>query len=142
MTLSRRLIVFLAIPLFALAMIAAVPSFSAAQSPFDDICATVPEGKPKPSTCADNEADAGKDRSETNPLTGKDGIILRAARLVSFITGVASVVIIIIGGIKYATSNGDSNSVNSAKNTILYAAVGLVISIAAQSIILFVIAQL
>jgi len=37
------------------------------------------------------------------------------------------------------TTNGDSNSINSAKNTILYALIGLVISLLAQGIILFVI---
>lgn len=56
----------------------------------------------------------------------------------SWIVGVASVIMIIVGGFKYVTSSGDSNSVNSAKNTILYALVGLVVVALAQVIVRFV----
>ena len=56
----------------------------------------------------------------------------------SWIVGVASVIMIIVGGFKYVTSSGDSNSVNSAKNTILYAVVGLVVIALAQVIVRFV----
>ena len=45
---------------------------------------------------------------------------------------------IIIGGIKYVTSNGDSSGVTSAKNTILYAVVGLVVAVMAYTIVNFV----
>ena len=53
----------------------------------------------------------------------------------SIIIGVASVVMIIIGGFKYITAAGDSNSINSAKNTILYAIIGLVVAALAQVIV-------
>lgn len=56
----------------------------------------------------------------------------------SWIVGVASVIMIMVGGFKYVTSSGDSNSVNSAKNTILYAVVGLVVIALAQVIVRFV----
>lgn len=55
-----------------------------------------------------------------------------------FILGAIAVVMIVIGGIKYTTSNGDSSAITSAKNTILYAVVGLVIAILAYAIVNFV----
>lgn len=58
--------------------------------------------------------------------------------LLSFIVGVVAVIMIIIAGLKYITSGGDSNNVASAKNTILYAIIGLVIVALAQVIVRFV----
>lgn len=58
--------------------------------------------------------------------------------ILSLIVGVIAVIMIIIGGLKYITSGGDANSVSSAKNTILYAIIGLVIVALAQVIVRFV----
>lgn len=55
-----------------------------------------------------------------------------------FILGAIAVIMIVIGGIKYTTSNGDSSAITSAKNTILYAVVGLVVAILAYAIVNFV----
>lgn len=55
-----------------------------------------------------------------------------------FILGIAAVIIIIIGGIKFATANGDPGAVKSARNTILYAVVGLIAAILAYVIVQFV----
>ena len=67
-----------------------------------------------------------------------DSVIKLGINILSLVVGVASVVMIIIGGLKYVTSSGDSSSVTSAKNTILYAIVGLVIVALAQIIVKFV----
>ncbi len=56
-----------------------------------------------------------------------------------FILGAIAVIMIIIGGIKYTISNGDSSQVTSAKNTILYAVIGLVVALLAYAIVGFVI---
>ena len=56
----------------------------------------------------------------------------------SWIVGVVSVIMIIWGGFKYITSGGDAGSVTAAKNTILYAIVGLIIVALAQVIVKFV----
>ena len=58
-----------------------------------------------------------------------------------FIIGVVSVIMIILGGIKYVLSNGDSSQITSAKNTILYAVIGLVVALLAYAIVNFVVAQ-
>ncbi len=55
-----------------------------------------------------------------------------------FILGVIAVIMIIIGGIRYTTSNGDQANVKAAKDIILYAVVGLVVAILAYAIVNFV----
>lgn len=67
-----------------------------------------------------------------------DSTIKLAINLLSLIVGVAAVIMVIVGGFKYVISSGDSNNINSAKNTILYALVGLVIVALAQIIVIFV----
>ena len=59
-----------------------------------------------------------------------------------FIVGAISVIMIIIGGIRYVVSAGNATHVTAAKNTIMYAIVGLVISIAAYAIVTFIFTQL
>jgi hypothetical protein len=65
-------------------------------------------------------------------------IIKLIVNLLSVIVGVIAVIMIIIGGLKYITSAGDSGNVSSAKNTILYAIIGLVVVALAQVIVRFV----
>lgn len=79
------------------------------------------------------------DPDDPTSASGKiNKVISTVIDLLSIVVGVISVIMIIIGGIKYVVSQGDSNSVNSAKNTILYAIVGLVIVALAQVIVKFV----
>lgn len=56
-----------------------------------------------------------------------------------FILGIIAVIMIVIGGIRYVVSGGDSSAITGAKNTILYAVVGLVVAILAYAIVNFVI---
>lgn len=56
-----------------------------------------------------------------------------------FIVGFLSVIMLIFGGLRYIISGGNSAAVTSAKNTILYAIVGLIIAIFAYAIVNFVI---
>lgn len=56
-----------------------------------------------------------------------------------FILGAIAVIMIIIGGIRYATSNGESSHIKSAKDTILYSVIGLVVAILAYAIVNFVV---
>ena len=56
----------------------------------------------------------------------------------SIIVGVVAVIMVIFGGFKYITSGGDSSSVSGAKNTLIYAIVGLIIVALAQFIVHFV----
>lgn len=67
-----------------------------------------------------------------------NNIIATVINIFSLVVGVISVIMIIIGGLKYITSGGDSGNVSGAKNTILYAIVGLVVVALAQIIVQFV----
>lgn len=58
--------------------------------------------------------------------------------LFSVILGIIAVVMIMYGGYKYITANGDSGNITSAKHTIIYALIGLVVVALAQSIVRFV----
>lgn len=58
-----------------------------------------------------------------------------------FLIGAVSVIMIIIGGIRYVLSNGDSTQITGAKNTILYAVIGLVVALLAYAIVNFVVTQ-
>jgi multisubunit Na+/H+ antiporter MnhB subunit len=55
-----------------------------------------------------------------------------------FIIGAISVIMLIIGGIRYVVSGGDSSAVTSAKNTILYAIVGIIVALLAYALVNFV----
>jgi len=67
-----------------------------------------------------------------------EGLLKTVLNLLSVLAGIIAVIMIIIGGFKYVTSSGDANSAGSAKNTIIYALVGLVIAAFAQIIVQFV----
>jgi len=58
-----------------------------------------------------------------------------------FVLGAVSVVTIIIAGIRYTTSQGDPGAVKIAKDTLLYAVIGLVVAIMAFAIVNFVIGR-
>ncbi len=71
-----------------------------------------------------------------------NNVIAQVINILSMVVGVVAVIMIIIGGFKYITSAGDSSKVGSAKNTILYAIVGLVIVALAQFIVRFVMSRI
>lgn len=60
---------------------------------------------------------------------------------VTLITASIALLIIVIAGFKYITSRGEGQSIAKAKNTIVYAVVGLVVSMTAYSIVAFVIGK-
>lgn len=65
-------------------------------------------------------------------------IIANIANILVFVVGSVSVIMIIVGGLRYTLSQGDTGAVGKAKNTILYSVVGVVVSIVAYAIIQFV----
>ena len=58
-----------------------------------------------------------------------------------FIIGIIAVIMIIVGGIRYTLSNGNASSTKEAKDTILYAVIGLIIAMMAYAIVNFVIGR-
>lgn len=55
--------------------------------------------------------------------------------IIIYLAGISAIIIIIIGGFKYVLSQGNDSAVTSAKNTILYAFVGLIITILAYALV-------
>ena len=72
-------------------------------------------------------------------VDGSTGIFQRVVNILLYIIGAVAVIMIVFGGIRYVISGGDSAQVTAAKNTILYAVVGLVVALLAYAIINFVI---
>ncbi len=78
----------------------------------------------------------GKDQPSS--LFGDGGMFQVVTNVMLFLIGAVSVIMLIIGGIRYTISNGDQGAVQSAKNTIMYAIIGLVVAILAYAIVQFV----
>jgi hypothetical protein len=66
-------------------------------------------------------------------------LIQTVINILLYILGAVAVVMIVIGGIRYTTSNGDSSAIKSAKDTILYSVVGLIVAILSYTIVNFVV---
>ena len=71
-----------------------------------------------------------------------NSLVKNIVNIILWVVGIMSVIMMVWGGIKYTTSAGDSNKVSSAKNTIIYAVIGLIVSIMAYAIVNFVINQI
>jgi len=81
-------------------------------------------------------AAAGCPNQSTDTLDNALSTILKGIILV---LGIVAVIFIVIGGVNYMTSSGDSNKVKKAKDTILYAVIGLIICALSFAIVQFVI---
>lgn len=95
-----------------------------------------------------NAASSSKDQvlgganSATEDRTDLKDTFKKIINTLLFITGMVAVIMIVIGGLRYVTSNGDQNAVSSAKNTVLYSIIGLVVAIMAYAIVNFVITNI
>ncbi len=69
-------------------------------------------------------------------------VIGNVLNVVYGMVGILSVVMIVIGGVKYMTCQGEPERIQSAKNTILYAIIGLVITLSAFAITAFILSAL
>lgn len=69
-------------------------------------------------------------------------IIGNIVQILIAVTGIVSVIMIVIGGITYATSAGDPSQTKRGKDTVIYAVVGLVVAIMAYAIVGFVLGRL
>lgn len=118
----------LLVPVLALGAAAVVPSAQASAA----------------SNCTDsvslaNGANCAQGDDQQSDLFGSNGVFKTITNVLLFIIGAISVIMLIIGGIRYTVSGGDSGAVTSAKNTILYAIVGIVVAILAFAVVNFVI---
>ncbi|HSH31424.1 MAG TPA: pilin [Candidatus Saccharimonadales bacterium] len=63
------------------------------------------------------------------------------ANILIFLVGAIAVLMIIIGGLRYVLSGGDPGGTKSAKDTILYAIIGVVVAILAYAVVNFVLTR-
>lgn len=123
-------VVFLLVVSF-LSFTMAVPAH--AEDPFAEVCKGQANNS---SVCKDKELNGA------NPLWGKDGIITNLINLMSIIAGIAAVIIIIVGGLRFVTGGNNPQEVQQARNLIIYAVVGLIVVASAQLIVRFFLSQL
>lgn len=107
---------------------------------------------PKEAACIGSGGKWTAEPTPTNPEAGTcstpnstrtvTGTLQQIADILIFIIGAVSVLMIIIGGLRYTLAQGDSNALSSAKNTILYAIIGIVVSLMAYGLVHFVLLQL
>jgi hypothetical protein len=75
-------------------------------------------------------------------LFAPGGIFQTVANTLIFLVGAVSVIFLIIGGLRYVISQGDSKNVTAAKDTILYAIIGIVVAVISFALVNFVITSL
>ncbi len=83
-------------------------------------------------------AEAARANGMPESLFGVDGIFTNITNTILYVVGTISVIMLIFGGLRYIISGGDSKKVTDAKNTILYAIIGLIIAILSYAIVNFV----
>lgn len=87
----------------------------------------------------DNSAPSGGTCSNGDGSRTVPGTLQQVTNVLIFLVGAISVLMIIIGGVRYVTSNGEQAGTKSAKDTILYAIIGLVVAFMAYAVVNFVV---
>ncbi len=128
-SIKNKLVGLLAVPALMLGVVAVTPTATYAQTDCTD-ANSIQAGV----NCA------GGDNGAT--LFGDGSIFNNIVNTLLFVIGAASVIMLIIGGIRYTTSNGAAAQVTAAKNTIMYALVGLVVAFLAFAIVNWVLGSL
>ena len=117
----------------ALALVVATLSFGLISAPA--MAATCPDNTLRPGESVGSLAECNVEPDSGNGLIGTIQVIIN---VVLTVLGLVAVIMIIFGGVQYTTSSGDATKVTKAKNTILYAVVGLIIALLAFAIVNFV----
>ncbi len=91
----------------------------------------------KPVVCKDAAA-----ARTGNPLLGPNGIVTKGVQIFIMIVGVITLFVMLINSVRMMTSMGNPDSATSARNGIIYAAIGLVLVLASQTIVTFVLKKL
>lgn len=95
----------------------------------------------KSAICEGLSTTSSNDCNTTTNNSSVERIMKLVLNMFSFVVGFAAVIMIIIGGFRYVISAGDGSNTAGAKNTILYAIVGLVVVAVAQIIVRFVLSE-
>lgn len=85
---------------------------------------------------------AAPKETSNKTLFGAGGLFQTIASILIFIVGAVAVIMLIIGGLRYVLSAGDAKNVSAAKDTILYAIVGIVVALLSFALVQFVVSSL
>lgn len=122
----NKIIQLIIITMMSLGLATAIGPSVSALDPFEEAC----EGNESSAIC--EESTGGKSVGE---------IIAQVTQVLMLFVGAISVIMIVYGGLRFSASGGDPESIKTAKNSILYAVIGLVIAIAGYAIVTFVATQ-
>lgn len=137
--LSLSMLLLLAVPAVAPATVLAADPPNSNATIQGSLCGgatnlSVNGGDQKAADTCTNDTTAGGE-------TKINALIKKVINIFSVIIGVVAVIMIIIGGFRYITSAGGSDKIKNAKNTILYALIGLVVVALAQVVVRYVLTQ-
>ncbi len=95
-------------------------------------------------TCTDAKdcVTKGANNVRTGASRSLPETIQQITNVLLFLLGAISVIMLVVGGFKFVTSGGSPEQVKSAKNTIMYSIVGVVVAIVAYAVVDWVIRQL
>ena len=123
-----RAVVTMAATLLAL-VILSLPLQASASDPFNG----VPCGSAGSSAVCKDKGSSG------NPISGSGGLLVKITRIIAYIGGVAAIIMLIIGGIRYILSGGDPGKISSAKDTIVSALIGIAVIVLGTVLIVYVV---
>lgn len=130
-----------ALSIIALVTIAAVPVAATTAVYADNIGDCLSQGTGLNGDLNNIANGCTKDPNSGQGQKNLTDIIATVVNIISIVVGVIAVIMIIWGGLKYITSGGESGKITSAKNTIIYALIGLVVVALAQFIVRFVLTK-
>jgi hypothetical protein len=79
--------------------------------------------------------------SPANPWLGSTGFLFKISAFIALIAGVAAVIVILISGLSFITSGGDSAKAQRARGSLIGALIGLVVIVLSETIIGFVLSK-
>jgi hypothetical protein len=130
-TLKRALAGLLVAPVLALSTLVLAPVMTTVSAVCDETDLSLSGGV----GCAQPTGTSGQ-------LFGENSIFTTVVNILLFIVGIIAVIMLILGGIRYTLSGGESKAVTDAKNTILYAIIGLVVAFLAYAVVNWVLTSL
>ena len=127
----KRLLIALALVLSCAVLPAAT---AAAYNPLDEACKVGGNNSGSSTVCTEK----GK---TDNPVSGPNGILYKVTKIVSYVAGIAAVIMVLISGFFYITAEGEASKAASARSALIGAIVGVVIVVTAQAILKFVLSK-
>ncbi len=92
--------------------------------------------------CTDLTVQGGADCAKGNSTAELTPTIALVVNTLIFVVGIIAVISIIVGGLRYVLSQGNEKAIEGAKNTILYAVIGLIVAVLAYAIVNFILFRL